>query len=134
MKFSRFALFLVYFWFGALKVFSAQAAANPLVLALLLKTMPFISPTLFLILFGTFETIIGITLLVPKFNRIGLVLLTLHMITAIVPLVLLPGFTWQGFLVPTLEGQYIIKNVLIIALALNIFFDLDKSEAEKTYV
>ena len=31
------------------------------------------------------------------------------------PLVFLPAFTWQSFLVPTLEGQYIIKNVLIMA-------------------
>jgi hypothetical protein len=34
--------------------------------------------------------------------------------------------TWQSFLVPTLEGQYIIKNVVIIALAAMVFVDLKK--------
>jgi uncharacterized membrane protein YkgB len=36
------------------------------------------------------------------------------------PLVLVPEYTWQSFLVPTLEGQYIIKNMVIIAVAIGI--------------
>jgi len=47
-----------------------------------------------------------------------------HLSTTIMPLVLLPQFTWQSFLVPTLEGQYIIKNILLIVLALNIWSNL----------
>ncbi|MBY0376653.1 hypothetical protein K2P96_01640 [Patescibacteria group bacterium] len=38
----------------------------------------------------------------------------------LIPLVLLPEVAWQGFMVPTLEGQYMIKNVLIIAIGINI--------------
>jgi len=36
------------------------------------------------------------------------------------PLILLPQVTWSGILVPTLEGQYIIKNLAIIAAAIGI--------------
>jgi uncharacterized membrane protein YkgB len=36
------------------------------------------------------------------------------------PLILLPNMTWTGPFVPTLEGQYIIKNVVLLALALTI--------------
>ena len=120
MPFSRFAIFLIYFWFGALKVFAENGAANPLVVGLLGKTMPFFPPDLFLTLFGIFEMIIGLTFLFPKFNRLGILLLAFHMITTIIPLVLMPQFTWQGFLIPTLEGQYIVKNILIVALAMGI--------------
>ena len=42
------------------------------------------------------------------------------MITTAGPLVLLPSETWQSFFVPTLEGQYIIKNLVIIAAAIGI--------------
>jgi uncharacterized membrane protein YkgB len=42
------------------------------------------------------------------------------------PLFLLPEITWGKMFVPTLEGQYIIKNVIIIALAAMVFADLKK--------
>jgi hypothetical protein len=47
-------------------------------------------------------------------------LLFIHMIMTFLPLIFLPSTTWSGFLVPTLEGQYIIKNLVIIAAAMGI--------------
>ena len=41
-----------------------------------------------------------------------------HAITTFAPLVLLPGLVWKSFFVPNLIGQYIIKNLVIIALAI----------------
>ncbi len=128
IPFSRFAIFLIYFWFGALKVFSAHAAANPLVLALLDKTLPGVSPSAFLIAFGVFEMIIGLLFIIPNLERLGLFVLALHLCMTIMPLFILPAFTWQGFLVPTIEGQYIIKNILIIALAFSILANLQTSK------
>jgi uncharacterized membrane protein YkgB len=58
--------------------------------------------------------------LVPKATRIVIPLLFIHMAVVCAPLVLLPGEVWTGFLVPTLEGQYIIKNVVIVAVAIGI--------------
>ena len=46
------------------------------------------------------------------------------MTTTILPLFLLTTVTWSGFMVPTLEGQYIIKNILIIAAAIGIAANL----------
>jgi uncharacterized membrane protein YkgB len=40
------------------------------------------------------------------------------MVTTVMPLFMLPSATWSAFLVPTMEGQYIIKNILIIAAAI----------------
>lgn len=116
---SRFALFLVFFWFGALKVLELSPA-SPLVHALFETTMPIMPFYIFLILFGLFEMLIGILFLIRGAERAVIPLLFLHMTTTILPLFLLTSVTWSGFLVPTMEGQYIIKNILIIALAIGI--------------
>jgi len=116
VSFARFSLFIIYFWFGAIKVFGVSAA-NPLVDSLLQKTLPFLTFNQFILGLGIFEMFIGILFLFPRLLRLALPLLLIHMITTIMPLILLPALTWQSFLTPTLEGQYIIKNILIIALA-----------------
>jgi uncharacterized membrane protein YkgB len=119
MPFARFALFLIYFWFGALKVFS-ESPANPLVNSLLERTLPWMSFSTFIVLFGVFEMVIGITFLIPRLERLGVFLLAVHLITTVMPLFVLPAVTWTAPFTPTLEGQYIIKNVLIIALAIGV--------------
>ena len=116
---SRFAIFLVYFWFGILKVFDLSPA-SPMVLELLDRTMPFIPPAQFLVFFGLFEMLIGILFLFPKTTKIAFILLVIHLVTTVMPLFIMPGYTWSGFMVPTMEGQYIIKNILIISLAINL--------------
>jgi len=124
---SRFALFLVYFWFGILKLVSISPA-NPLVSALLAKTLPFISFDTFIILLGIFEVLIGMLFLMPKFLKLALVFIVVHMLVTIMPLLMLPEITWQGFMAPTLEGQYIIKNILIIAAAFSIYTFSNREE------
>jgi len=116
---ARFALFVVFFWFGILKVFELSPA-GPLVIDLLQRTLPFMEPTLFLRLFGGYEMLIGLVFLIPGLERAAIALLFPHMIATFGPLIFLPSVTWSGFLVPTLEGQYIIKNLVIIALAFGI--------------
>ena len=123
--FAHFALFVVFVWFGSLKFFDLSPA-NPLVEALLQQTLPFISFKTFIMLLGGWEVLIGILFIIPKMEKVALILLIPHMIVTIMPLFLLPEIAWQGFLVPTLEGQYIIKNVVIIALAASMFADLKK--------
>lgn len=117
--FARLALFIVFFWFGILKLF-LTSPANPLVTALLERTLPFITFPVFIIILGCVEMLIGLLFLIPGLERVAIAILLPHMATTIMPLILLPSITWQYPLVPTLEGQYIIKNVVIIALALGI--------------
>lgn len=76
--------------------------------------MPF---SVFYALFSVFEITIGILFLLRGFERVAIFLLGLHLITTALPLIFLPHIAWQALLVPTLEGQYIIKNVLIVASA-----------------
>lgn len=116
---ARISLFIIFFWFGFLKIIDTSPA-NPLVLALLNKTLPFIQFSQFIIFLGIWEMILGITFLIPKAERLTVAMLIPHMITAFLPLIFLPNITWKSFLIPTLEGQYIIKNLVIIALAVSI--------------
>ncbi len=119
MPFARFALFVVFFWFGILKIIGTSPA-NPMVADLLGATMPFMSWDTFIILFAVYEIIIGISFLIPRAERLAIALLIPHMIMTGLPLIFLPVMTWQGFLTPTLEGQYIIKNLVIVAVAMGI--------------
>lgn len=116
---SRLGLFIVFFWFGALKVFGFSPA-SPLVQSLFESTMPIMPFSVFIVLFGALEMLIGLMFLVRGAERAVIPLLFFHMATTIMPLFLLVSVTWSGFLIPTLEGQYIIKNILIIATAIGI--------------
>jgi uncharacterized membrane protein YkgB len=116
---ARIGLFVVFFWFGILKVIGLSPA-TPLVQALFEHTISFMGFPTFLVIFGLFECVIGILFLIKGCERVVIPLLFLHMITTFMPLVLLPTETWQSLFVPTLEGQYIIKNLVIIAAAIGI--------------
>jgi len=116
---ARFGLFVVFFWFGFLKVIGLSPASG-LVQNLFESTVPFMSFHVFLIAFGVFECIIGILFLIRGLERVVIPMLFIHMVTTFGPLFLLPTETWSGFMVPTLEGQYIIKNLVIIAAAIGI--------------
>lgn len=113
---ARTVIFIVYFWFGLLKLLGASPA-TPLVQALFEKTINVIPFTTFYTVFAIFEITIGLLFLVRGLERLSIFLIGLHIITTILPLIFLPNITWQAFLIPTLEGQYIIKNILIAAIA-----------------
>lgn len=121
---ARFGLFVIFFWFGILKVID-QSPASELVQQLFEKTVPFMTFGTFIFCFGLFECLIGILFLIKGAERIVLPLLALHMITTFMPLFLLTEETWSGFLIPTLEGQYIIKNLVVIAAAMGIAAHLE---------
>ena len=119
---ARWSLFLVYFWFGILKVFNLSPAEE-LVTALQHQTIPFIPSDFFLVAFGFFECLIGVLFLVKGAEKIVFPLFIIHIITTTLPLFLLPSFTWQYWLVPPLTGQYIIKNIVLVAVAIYVVRD-----------
>lgn len=124
MPAARAALCIVFFWFGLLKVVGASPA-EPLVIDLMKVTIPFITPEHFMLFLGGYEMLIGLLFLVPKLERVAILLLFPHLIVTAAPLVLLPSITWSASMIPTLTGQYIIKNVLIVATAIGIASHLE---------
>ena len=127
---ARFALFVIFFWFGVLKLMGVSPA-DPLVAALLAKTLPFLPFGPFRIFFGLYEMAIGAAFFLPGFERLAVALLLPHMATTFLPLVFLPDLTWASVLVPTFAGQYIIKNLVIVALALSLAAHLHPIRDEK---
>jgi uncharacterized membrane protein YkgB len=119
LRYARIALFIVFFWFGVLKMILLSPAL-PLVQELHNTIIPFVPLGEFIIAFGAFEAFIGLLFLIHGLERLAIALLILHMVLTFLPLILLPDMAWQGFLVPTLEGQYILKNLVLIALAMAI--------------
>ena len=114
----RLSFAIIFIWFGILKPLGHSAAA-PLVLKTV-AWMPLFSANTWLSVIGWWEVIIGLTFLFKTTTRIAIALLFMQMFGTFMPLFLLPEITFQGgdFLLPTMEGQYIIKNLMIIAAAM----------------
>jgi uncharacterized membrane protein YkgB len=111
-------LFIIFFWFGILKVLEASPATE-----LIIETvfwMPFFSAETWVIVIGYWEMAIGVCFLNKKTTLIAVVLMFLQMTGTFLPLLILPEITFQNSnpFLPTLEGQYIIKNIIIITAAL----------------
>jgi len=120
VAFLRISMGIVYLWFGGLKfmphVSPAEDLAARTIDALTFGNMPaFVSmPVL-----ATWECLIGLGLLSGLMKRAVLLLLFLHMAGTITPLYFFPVEVFRSFPnVPTLEGQYIIKNVVFLSAAI----------------
>lgn len=117
---NRITLFVVFFWFGILKVFSLSPA-EALVTHLHSQTISsFVSIDIFLLTLGVFECLIGILWLFPKWTKLVFAMFSIQMFTTFLPLFYLPEDTWQNSFALTLTGQYIIKNLVLIASAFTI--------------
>ncbi len=114
----RVSFAIIFTWFGILKPFGLSSAED--MLKATVAWLPIGTPGFWLIVIGWWEVAIGITFLFHKTTKIAIALLFLQMFGTFMPLVVLPGITFQdgNVLTPTLEGQYIIKNVMIISAAL----------------
>ncbi|MEM8598651.1 MAG: hypothetical protein AAGF99_01915 [Bacteroidota bacterium] len=111
----RIAVALVFIWFGGLKLFEGLSPAEDLVKA----TVYWVNPDVFFPILGVWEVLIGIGLLWRPLVRGALFLLALQMPGTFLPLVLLPEVCFTAFPFGlTMEGQYIVKNLVIIAAAL----------------
>ena len=116
---TRSALFIVFFWFGFIKLLGLSPATG-LAMALTARTVGMSHFGFMFNSLAVFECVIGVLFLIPRAVRIVLALLCIHLAVVCAPLVLVPGYTWQEVMVPTMDGQYIIKNVLIIAAAIGL--------------
>lgn len=116
---ARISIFIVFFWFGLIKVLGLSPA-SPLAEALTNKTVGMQYFDALFIILAILECVIGLLFLFPKMTRVVIPLLLFHMVIVCSPLVLVPEHIWQAFLVPTLEGQYIIKNAVVVAVAIGI--------------
>jgi uncharacterized membrane protein YphA (DoxX/SURF4 family) len=110
----RLSLGVVFIWFGALKPFGDSPANDVIV-----KTIYWFDPDIFIPILGYWEVLIGICLLYTPLIRFGLFLLAIQMPGTFLPLILRPEICFLNFPFElTLEGQYIIKNLVLIGAAM----------------
>ena len=115
ITFLRYSLGLIYIWFGILKPFGLSPAHE-----LVENTVYwFDNPKTFVPILGWWEVVIGLTMCIKPLIRVSIFLLFIQMPGTFLPLILLPEVCFNNFPFGlTLEGQYIIKNLIIISAAL----------------
>jgi uncharacterized membrane protein YphA (DoxX/SURF4 family) len=116
----RIGLGLIFVWFGALKFFPDLSPAEDLAVRTIQGlTFGLVPPAVALPVLAGWEVLIGLGLLTGRFMRITLLLLFAQMIGTVTPVFLFPGEVFTVFpYAPTLEGQYIFKNLVLIGAGL----------------
>ena len=110
----RISLGIIFIWFGALKPFGDSPAVD-----VITKTVYWFDPDIFIPILGVWEMAIGLCLLYAPFIRAGLFLLALQMPGTFLPLIILPEVCFIDLPFNlTLEGQYIVKNLVLIGAAI----------------
>ena len=117
---TRIALGIVFVWFGVLKFFPDMSPAADLAARTIERvTFGRVHASPGLTILASWEVLIGVGFLTGGFMRATLLLLLVHMAGTLTPLALFPSETFQVFpYSPTLEGQYIIKNLVLVGAAL----------------
>ena len=128
----RLSFGVIFIWFGILKPLGLSSAEGLLKATVI--WLPFGSPEMWLIIIGLWEVVIGVFFFFKRTTRIAIVLLFLHMAGTFMPLIVLSEVTFQSnnILLPTLEGQYIIKNLMIISAALVLGGEIIRSNNKNT--
>ena len=131
----RVSLAVVFVWFGILKPLGISPA-EPLV-RMTVTSLPVFSTDAWVSVIGWWEVAIGIFFIFSRTTRLAIALLALQMVGTFLPLVLLPEITFQEIGLPvalTMEGQYIVKNLLIISAALVVGGSLANSPTQNQRV
>ena len=115
VTFLRISMGIVFFWFGVLKLTPELSPAETLIR----ESITFFSMSWFLPLLAVWEMAIGLGFITGRFMRLTILLLFLQMPGTISPVFLRPDLVFTQFPFGlTLEGQYIVKNMVLISAAL----------------
>ncbi|MFD0561293.1 hypothetical protein ACFQ2M_04130 [Kitasatospora saccharophila] len=116
---------LLFCWFGLLKFFPGASSAEGVAgRAMTEMTLGLVPAGVSLPLLAVLETAIGCCLVTGLLLRWALAAFFLHMTGVFLSLALLPGEMWRAYgAVPTLEGQYVLKNVVLVAACLHVAAD-----------
>lgn len=116
IRMLRISLGVVFLWFGALKFSPGSSPAESLA-GSTMATLSFgaLTPAAALVILAIWESLIGIGLITGRALRVTLLLLWAQMLGTVTPLVLSPELCFTVVpIAPTLEGQYIIKNLVLV--------------------
>lgn len=105
----------IYFlWFGLIKVFGGKSASS-----IIAKSIYWLDPSLGVPVLGVWETLIGLGLFIKKLHRFSVLLLLLRIPGVILALAYHYNECFpQGFFEPSIQGQYLIKEITLIGAVL----------------
>jgi uncharacterized membrane protein YkgB len=110
----RISLGVIFIWLGALKPLGLSPVND-----LITNTVYWVPADIFIPVLGYWEILIGIGLLFRPLIRVALTLLFLQIMGTALPLIIVPEVCFTQFPYGlTLEGQYIVKNLVIISAAI----------------
>jgi len=113
----RWSIGAIFIWFGALKLVPGLSPADQIATdTTMALTFGLISEDFARLGLAFLELAIGIGLLTGRYLRLTLLLLFAQMAGTLTPLFIFPEQIWTDFpFVLTLEGQYIMKNAVLIS-------------------
>ena len=116
----RWSIGAIFVWFGALKLAPGLSPADQIATdTTMVLTLDLLSEDVARLSLAVLELTIGIGLLTGRFLRLTLLLLFAQMTGTLTPLIIFPEQIWTDFpFVLTLEGQYIMKNAVLISAGL----------------
>ncbi|MCC5927041.1 MAG: hypothetical protein JJU41_10835 [Bacteroidetes bacterium] len=120
IKLLRWSIALIFIWFGGLKFIPGASPAEVLAgSSIEILTFGLVSASVGLPILAAWEVLIGIGMLLPKYMRFTILLLYVQMVGTFSPIFIMPEIVFNSFpFVLTIEGQYILKNLVVIAAAL----------------
>lgn len=116
----RLAIGIIFIWFGAQKLFEGMSPAEDIAIRTISK-LCFNMFAADAIRYGLaiFEVLLGVAIMFRLYLKTTLLLLFAHMLGTFTPLFLFPNEVFVSFpFFLTLEGQYIVKNIIIIAVGI----------------
>jgi uncharacterized membrane protein YkgB len=121
----RISLAVVFIWFGGLKVFGVSP-----VVELVASTVYWVDPDWFVPALGVVEILVGLGLAARFWLRVVLLVLAGQMVGTFLVFVLLPEIAFQDGnpLKLTVEGEFVIKNLVLLAAGMVVGASIGRSE------
>jgi putative oxidoreductase len=123
----RWSLAIVFVWFGALKVLGVSP-----VVELVASTVYWVDPDWFVPVLGVIEILVGVGLAIRWGLRLVLLVLVGQMLGTFLVFALLPEIAFQDGnpLKLTVEGEFVVKNLVLLAAAMVVGTGVDRSAAK----
>lgn len=117
VRLLRISLGVVFLWFGVLKFFPGLSPATELAVRTIdVLTFGMVADKVAINVLAAWESLIGLGLIFGVAMRATLFLLFVQMLGTITPVFLFPELVFTRIpYAPTLEGQYIIKNLVLVS-------------------
>lgn len=107
----RLSLGITFFWFGILKLFNA----SPIIETVKNSLPPMLGESqIFLFSLALLEMLLGIAFLANRFVRLASIIMIVHLLIASISVLLSQGFS-PRFPILSLEGEFVVKNLVLIA-------------------